>query len=257
MSDLVNPPELIISLSRDKVRLVLTDQAGQANSTWTSTFPVEGLFLEEQLSAAMDTALLENPSLLEHFHEVSIVLVDRPNICVPKRYAVDNSLTDIAGRYLRIGPGDTLTTDTVSGDQAIAYAIPSSMINVFREYYASAGPLHMTSLLWNAIHDLVQPCEKDNSRLFFYTTGNTLIVIGQTASKLSFSKSFYIQERGDLSYYAMACSKMLRPKEKWLLTMMEESMLFDFQGTPHFSMDHQLELPAFHDLIARHGSCES
>jgi len=257
MTDPVNPPELIISLSRDKVRIDFADQSGAGITNWSSIFPVEGLFLEDQLSAAMDEALLQNPSLMEHIRDVSIVLVDRPNICLPKGYAAEDSLKDIAERYLRIGPGDMLTADSVSGNHAIAYSIPTCTINVFREYYANAGPLHLTSVLWNAIHNLVQPCEKDDSRLFFYISANTLIVIGQTGEKLTFTKSFYIRDRGDLSYYAIACTRMLKPKEKWLLTIMDETRLFDFHGTPQFTIDHQLELPALHQLIARHGSCES
>src|SRR5688572_6700845 len=257
MTDPVNPPELIISLSRDKVRIDFAGQSGAGIGNWTSNYPVEGLYLEDQLSAAIDAALFENPSLMEHFREVSIVLMDRPNICVPKGYASEDNIANIAGRYLRIGPGDLLIADTVSGEHAIAYAIPTCTINVFREYYANVGPLHMSSLLWNAIHHLVQPCEKDDSRLFFYTTANTLIVIGQAADKLTFTKSFYIRDKADLSYYAIACTRLLKPKEKWLLTIMEENRLFDFQGIPQFTIDHQLELPALHHLIARHGSCES
>jgi hypothetical protein len=256
MSDPVNPPELIISLSRDKVRIDFAGQNDDGHGNWSSIYPVEGLFLEDQLSAAMDEALLQNPSLMDHFREVSIVLVDRPNICIPKGYAAGDSLKDIAGRYLRIGPGDVLTTDSVSGDHAIAYSIPTCTLDVFREYYVNAGPLHMTSILWNAIHNLVQPCEKDDSRLFFCASANTLIVIGQTAGKLTFTKSFNIRDKGDLSYYAIACTRMLKPKEKWLLTIMEENRLFDFHVTPPFTIEHQLELPALHHLIAMHGSCE-
>lgn len=257
MADPVNPPELIISLSRDKVRLELFDQDNKGLIVWTSTYSVQGLFLEDQLAEAMDAALVENPFLVEHFRDVSIILIDRPNVCVPDSYADENKLPEIAGRYLRVGPGDKLAADTVRGDLAIAYALPNASIDVLQEYYAHSETLHLTSLLWNAITELVSPADKGMARLFFYCTGNTLLIIGQTDGKLSFSKCFYIHEQSDLTYFAIACIRLLKPQENWLLTLKDESRAFELAGNTHLKFDQQLELPALHHLIARHGSCVS
>jgi hypothetical protein len=257
MADTATVPELIISLSRDKVRIDFAGFKDQGIEARSSEYKVEGLFLEEQLSAAMDAALSEIPALIENFREVAIVLVDRPNICLPEKYSSAGNITQIASRYLRIGPGDVLSTDQVSGNLSIAYAIPACTINVFREYYANAGPLHLTSVIWNAIHHLVPPNEKGGSRLFFLSMANTLLVVGQTSGKLSFTKTFQIHDKSDLAYFANACFRMLQPDEKWWLTIKDETRLFDIHSTPHLKVDHQLELPALHHLIARHGSCAS
>jgi hypothetical protein len=253
-----NPPELIISLSRDKVGLLLSEHPQSGRKPWRFQCPVQGVFLEEQVSNAMDAALNQNPSLLDHFDDVAILILDRPNLCLPAFYADNGDLPEIAGRYLSIKSGDVLTADAASGDIAIAYSIPSVTIRVLKEYYVTAEQMHMSSVLWNAICQLTPEATSGTSRLFFFATENTLFVIGQTAGKLTFSKNFYIREQADLSYYAIACSKMLRPTENWLVTMKEgDFTLADMMTDPNIRIHHRLELPELHTLIARYRSCGS
>jgi hypothetical protein len=257
MSDPVSPPELIISLSIDKVGVHLLEQPEVGRMAWKSVFPVQGVFLEDQISHALDSALTLNPSLLDHFNDVAVVVIDRPNVCVPRFYASKDKLPDIASKYLKVRAGDTLASDPASGDIVIAYCMPTGTINMLREYYSNAGHMHLTSVLWNAIQHYVSPTDTGISRLFFFTTANTLIILGENIGKLSFSRSFLIQDEGDLAYYAIACSRMLKPKETWLLTLKEDVALYDMTGLPYFTFHHQRELPDLHTLIARHRSCES
>ena len=252
-----NPPELIISLSRDKVRLQLLEQPDTGRASWESVFPVYNTFLDDQVSLALDAALNQNPSLMDDLSNVEILVIDRPNICVPQYYMNNGMLQGIAGRYLRLRAGDTLTADITSSDAVIAYTIPTDTINVLREYYARIGQVHLTSVLWTAIHMKENMVSPDSAGLFFYTSGNTLIVLGETGGKLTFSKTFYIQDQSDLAYYAVACNRLLKPKDNWLLQVGEEAPSFEMPRLPHFAVDRRLKLPAVHSLIARHRSCAS
>jgi len=252
-----NPPELIISLSRDKVRLQLLEQPDSGRASWESVFPVYNTFLDDQVSIALDEALNQNPSLMDDLSNVEVLVIDRPNICVPQYYMSNGMLQGIAGRYLRLRVGDTLTADVTSGDAVIAYTIPTDTINVLREYYAQIGQVHLTSVLWNAINSNENTITKESAGLFFYMIGNTLIVLGETGGKLTFSKTFYIQDQSDLAYYAVACNRLLKPKDNWLLQVGEETPSFEMPRLPHFAVDRRLKLPALHSLIASHRSCES
>jgi len=252
-----NPPELIISLSRDKVRLHLLERPDTGRVHWESEFPVYNTFLEDQISLALDAALLQNPSLIDHFDNVELVVIDRPNICIPQYYMRNGMWQGIAGKYLRLRAGDTLTTDSTSTDTVIAYSMPTDTIRVLREYYAKVGQVHLTSVLWTAIVKQENIISTDSAGLFFYVSGNTLVVIGESAGKLTFSKNFHIQEPGDLAYYAIACSRLLKPKENWIVMVGDESPMVDMPKFPRIEIHRQLRLPALHTLIASHRSCES
>lgn len=257
MPNPVNPPELIISLSRDKVGVHLLAQPQSGRVAWKSSFPIVGGFMEDQISNALDTALYLNPSLIDQFYDVAVVVVDRPNVFVPQFYTGNGMLPEIASRYLRVRSGDTLSSDFISGDTAIAYCVPSGTINLIREYYSNSDHVHLTSVLWNAINEFAPPSENKHSRLFYFLTGSSLIIIGETGGKLTFSKSFYVQDQGDVAYYSIACARMLKPKENWLLNIQDEELPFDMPGDTYFRIHQRLELPDLHTLIATHRSCAS
>lgn len=257
MSNPANPPELIISLSRDKVGIRLLEKPQAGREGWKSSFPIVGGFLEEQISNALDSALYLNPTLMDQFQDVAVVVIDRPNVCIPQFYAGVDNLNELASRYLRIRAGDTLSSDYTSGDIVIAYCIPAGTINLIREYYYHSDQVHLTSVLWNAINQLAAPSADQLSRSFYFVTGNSLIIIGESKGKLTFSKSFYIQAQGDVAYYSLACARMLRPQENWLLTIQGEEVPFDMPGDPYFMLHHRLELPDLPTLIATYRSCGS
>jgi hypothetical protein len=98
---------------------------------------------------------------------------------------------------------------------------------------------------------------KERSRLFFHVTGNTLIVLGQSGAKLSFSRTFSIQDQTDWLYYMVACSRLLRPSENWHVTIRNEESMFIIPHGSQFSFNHQLELPELPALIAQHRLCAS
>lgn len=253
----VNPPELIISLSQNRIKLQLVGQDELGRSAWHSTFPVQGAFLEDQVATALDSALSQNPTLLDQFETVDVVVVDRPNICIPQFYVNNGKLAEIAARHLRLRAGDTLTMDQSIEDTVIAYTVPSDTISVLKEFYFNAGHLHLASVLWSAIMQDEQVRLNERSRLFFHVAGNSLIVLGQSGVKLSFSRIFSIQDQTDWLYYMVACSRLLRPSENWHVTIQNEETMFTIPHGSQFTFNHQLELPELPALIAQHRLCAS
>ncbi len=257
MSTPSNPPELIISLSRDTVRLQLLEHPESGRAYWQSSFPIQGAFLEDQISNALDTALFQNPSLFDPFEQVEIVIIDRPNVCIPQYYLESGQLPQIAGKYLRLSVGDTISTDSNSTDTVIAYTLPSATLHVLREYYSNVSHLHMVSVLWSTLINRDVVFSNQHSRLYFNITGNTLIVLGECDGKLTFSRNFTIHDQGDLMYYSIACSRLLHPREIWHVTIRNESPEFELPQIPHFRFHHHLELPELPTLITQHRLCAS
>jgi hypothetical protein len=253
----VNPPELIISLSHDMVRVHLLAKPDQGRASWQSDFTIEGDFLEEQISSALDTALSQNPSLVDHFKCVEVVVLDRPNIFIPHFYVGSGKIKDIARRYLRLRVGDTLTTDQTVKDTVIAYTLPADTVHVFKEYYVNISQVHLASLLWSKLSSPDIVTAKDQSRLCFLVTGHTLLIMGDRDGKLIFSRIFTIQDQSDLVYYTLACSRMLRLHVHWYVTIKNDSTSFGWPPTVDFTIDHHLELPELPLLVAQHRLCES
>src|SRR5689334_17112500 len=137
MSSSAAKPDLIISLSRDKVRLNLIENPASGRSAWQTTFEVENIFLEEQIAQSLDSILLQHPPLIEHFPCVGIVVLDRPNIYLSRKYLGNGDLGEIASRHLRLRVGDTLNTDSTENDTVFCYSLPTNTLLMLKEYYAN------------------------------------------------------------------------------------------------------------------------
>ena len=258
MSLTANPPELIISLSHNKIGFRLTETEGSGTSGWQGSYPVDGIFLQDQVSGVLDTALTQQERLFEPIADVALLIMDRPNVTIPEFYNDDpDRLTDIAGKYLRTRAGDMFAFDQAPGAIRIAYSVPSSTIHLIREYFAKASCLHMTTVLWSAISKHIQALSENLSRVFFFTSDNTLTVIRSGKDGMTFSRTFPIQDQGDLAYYAIACHRMLRSSENWLVTIRDNSDGFEFPSETYLPVHHRLELPDLKTLISGIWSCAS
>jgi hypothetical protein len=107
-------PELIISLSQDKVNVHLMAFPHKRLNAWKTSFPISGAFVSDQVSRALDLALTENPDLIDHFPCVYLVLMDRPNLQMPAYLRENGKLAEVASRHLRVRMGDSLTIDEAS-----------------------------------------------------------------------------------------------------------------------------------------------
>lgn len=257
MTDLNPASELIITLSRDKVALQLTGMHDPTHTGWQATFPVDGCFIEGQIANVLDLALTENPILFEPIDKVDVLLVDSPALSLPVHYRNTDQVVSIASRYLRLRVGDTLMMDAALDDSLFVYTVPAEFLQVIREYYSNSDPVHLYTVLWNAIRQHETPRDPGKQKMFLCPVGHTLFVFGEKNGELTFSKSFYIHQDHDLLYYALACRKLLNPEESWCFTIRNEFISCRIPQPPHFSFHHQLELPGLSTLIAQYRLCES
>ncbi len=257
MSNTASQPDLIISLSHDRVGLILKENIEAGRPGWQASFDVDSIFMEEQIAHSLDRALLENPHLIDEFPCVEIIMLDCPNICVSAQYLKNGILGQIASRHLRLRVGDKLTTDEHENNAVICYTVPSETFLMLKEYYSNIGCSHLASILWNSLSTREPRPEKDSSRLYFTITNDILLILGERNNKLIFSKTFPIKDQADLFYYSIACSRMLKAKEQWLITIGGEEMKYEMPGDVILKIDKQLMLPTLHVLMSQYKVCES
>ena len=256
MSSTAIQPDLIISLSQDKVRLNLLANPETGRSSWKSSFDIEHLFLEEQIAQSLDQALLENPSLIDEFPCVEIIVLDRPNICLSRRYVDQGLLGEIASRHLRLRVGDTLTADSTDHDAVICYSVPTDTLLMLKEYYSNIGCSHLSSILWYSLSSKYSFPEQDITRLYFTIMADSLVMLAVKNKKIIFSKNFRIRNQADVSYYAIACSRMLKANQHWLVSIQDEEVKFEMPGDTILKIDQHVHLPSLHVLMSQYKVCE-
>ena len=256
MSIEAKPPDLIISLSRDKVTLNLLELPETGRSPWKFSYEVGSLFLDEKISLALDKALTDHPPLIDQFPCVEMIILDRPNVSIPSFYIQNSTAADIASRYLRVRAGDTFTTDENGSEAVMCYTVPSTTLQVLKEYYSNIRLTHLSSLLWNSINAALG--SSNNESLTCLTVlHDILVVMASKNGKLVFSKNFTVRDEADLFYYTIACSRMLKSDAHWLVTIQGEDFSFEMPGESILKIDQRLSLPSLHDLIAQFKQCGS
>lgn len=254
MTSSSNLPDLIISLSRDKVTFDLSERPEKGRERWKTSFAMDSIFLEDQISQSIDKALLENSSLLDDLPCVEIVLIDRPNFTLPRAF-YDTRKT-IAPRYLRLRAGDFLTSDVIGDELIFCYTVPSDTLRMLREYYSNSSITHLSSLLWRALSEEKEKLS-ESSVTFYIVVHDTLIVLGADKGKLVFSKNFNITGEADLFYFSIACSRMLKSKDHWLVSIEHEQTAMDMPGDAILKIDHHITLPSLHLMMAQYKPCAS
>jgi Protein of unknown function (DUF3822) len=257
MSTATIQPDLIIALSQDRVSLNMSEDTSKGRLSWRSSFKVDSIFFEEQISHALDQALFENPALMDSFSCVEVIVLDRPNFCLSRHYADQGKLGEIASRYLRMRVGDTLTADASENDAVICYSLPTETLMMLKEYYSNLDCHHLNSVLWNNFSTLQERPEKNNIRLYLTLMRDTLILLAEKNNKLIFSKNFLIKEQGDLYYYSIACSRMLKANENWVVEVQDEHGTFEWPGDSILKIEKRLSLPSLHVLMSQYKVCGS
>ena len=250
-------PELIISLSQDKVNVHLMAFPHKRLNAWKTSFPISGAFVSDQVSRALDLALTENPDLIDHFPCVYLVLMDRPNLQMPAYLRENGKLAEVASRHLRVRMGDSLTIDEASENSLICYSLPKETLSVIQEYYRSVGSIHIVSLLWKAILDRIKDQKSVTSGLYAALIGNVLFVLANQNGSLRFSKHFTIRDQGDVEYYSIACKRLLKPEKLFWITMRDEFSSFTEPKDHFIRFDEHLSFPTLSDLLARYKPCVS
>ena len=249
-------PELIITLSHDKVNVHLLAFPDKRLKACKTSFPISGDFVSDQVSQALDVALTENPDLMDHFPCVYLVIMDRPNLQMPVYLKESGKLAAIASRHLRVRMGDSLTIDEGADDNLICYSLPKETLNVLQEYYRSIDSIHIVSLLWSAIQDETKDHATENAGMYVALIGNTLFVLADRNKKLIFSKHFTIRQQDDVEYFTLACKRLLKPGRMYWITIREEISSFSEPKDHFIRFDEHLSFPALAELLSRYKPCE-
>jgi len=245
-------PELIISLSHDKVKVHLLAFPDKRLKAWKTSFPISGDFVSDQISNALDLALAENPDLLDHFPCVYLLVMDRPNLQMPAYLKENGKLAAVASRHLRVRMGDSLTVDESADHNLICYSLPKETLNVLQEYYRSIDSIHMVSLLWSAIQDELKDHSSRDAGLYATLINNTLFVLANRNNKLIFSKHFTIRHQDDVEYFTIACKRLLKPGRMHWIIIREEGSAFSEPKDHYIRFDEHLSFPALADLLAKY-----
>jgi len=248
-------PELIISLSHDKVNVHLLAFPHKRLKAWKTSFPISGDFVSDQISQAMDVALAANPDLLDHFPCVYLVVMDRPNLQMPAYLKENGKLAAVASRHLRVRMGDNLTIDQGADNNLICYSLPKETLSVLQEYYRSIDSIHMVSLLWSAIQDDIKDSSQE-TRMFVTIINNTIFVLANRNNKLIFSKHFTARHQDDVEYFTIACKRLLKPGRLYWMIIREEVSSFTEPKDHYIRFDEHLSFPALADLLAKYKPCE-
>ena len=249
-------PELIISLSHDKVNVHLLAFPHKRLKAWKTSFPISGDFVSDQISQAMDVALAANPDLLDHFPCVYLVVMDRPNLQMPAYLKENGKLAAVASRHLRVRMGDNLTIDQGADNNLICYSLPKETLSVLQEYYRSIDSIHMVSLLWSAIQDDIKDISSHETRMFVTIINNTIFVLANRNNKLIFSKHFTARHQDDVEYFTIACKRLLKPGRLYWMIIREEVSSFTEPKDHYIRFDEHLSFPALADLLAKYKPCE-
>ncbi len=256
MSNVANQPELIITLSQDKVRLSLAGNPQNGLQHLDASYPIQGLFREEQISQSLDLALTEHPTLVDQFNCVEVVMLDRPNVFMPSWYLHNGKAGDIASRYLRIRAGEIVSSET-SANSVFCYTLPAVTIDVLKEYYSNIACTHITSVLWHTLSK--QPARPDKSQVLLYHIlyDQLLISMAVKNGKLIFSKTFNLTGEEDLTYFTIAVSRMLKPKEQCLVTFDDHNTGYIMPGDKLVKIDQRLSFPSLQSLMTSFRPCGS
>ncbi len=257
MPGTTSQPELIISLSQDKVKVHLMALPHKRLNDWKTSFPITGAFVSDQVSRALDLALTENPDLIDHFPCVYLVLMDRPNLQMPAYLRENGKLAEVASRHLRVRIGDSLSIDEASENSLICYSLPKETLYVLQEYYRSIGSIHIVSLLWKAILDTIGDSSSVPAGMYGTLIGNVLFVLANRNDKLMFSKHFTIRDQGDVQYYTIACKRLLKSEQLYWITIRDEFSSFQEPRDEFIRFDEHLSFPSLAELLASYKPCVS
>ena len=247
-------PELIITLSRDKVDVRLLAIPDKRPTTWQQSFSIAGNFASDQVSNALDKALMSNPDLLDHFPCVHVLIMDRPSVNIPSYILGNGNGSKVILRHLRARIGDQLNVDLTNTNNAICYSIPDNTMAVLHEYYHTIGKVHMISLLSNAIREHHQ---HPGEGMYVVSIANSLFVFASQDGKFNFAKTFEVRHQADLQYYIVACKRLLKPGLLHWIVIQDEIPAYAEPNESYLKFDHRLHLPSISTLLTQYNPCAS
>jgi hypothetical protein len=251
-----NAPELILSLSRDQVEIHLVENKEKGVSPWQATYPIRGLYIEDEIATVLDKALLDNPALFDDFTCVHLLITDRPNILLPLYLKKEGKVAGIAARHLRVRAGDALKLDENSGD-LICYSLPRTTVFTLREYFSDIANIHLVSLVWKELQSSGLAAEYKQKTLFYCLSGKSLIVIATEHERIYFSRIIDIRHQDNVQYYVIASNRLLKPERRISIQLQDDRSPFVMLYSPHIAVDQRITFPSIPRLLQRHFPCAS
>lgn len=251
-----NAPELILSLSRDQVEIHLLENREKGVASWQASYPIRGLYLDDEIANVLDKALLENPALFDEFTCVHLLITDRPNILLPLYLKKEGKVASVAARHLRVRAGDALKLDKNSGD-LIGYSLPRTAYFTVREYFSDIANIHLVSLLWKEMQSSGLIADYHQKTLFYCLAGKSLIVLATEEGRLYFSRIIEIHHQDNVQYYVIASNRLLKPISRISIQLQDDRSPFYMLYSPHISVDKRITFPSVPNLLQRHFPCAS
>lgn len=199
--------DLIISLGHGVLGLAIPVEGG-----WETTYPVPGLFRVSDMVAAMDRALEDHPDLFTIKDRVELLVLQGPHVVLPAYDRDPVCRHMLTRKYIRVRHGETILTESVEEGHAFGYALPGAMLGVVREYFANTQPVHLATVLWQAVSSRLMMQSGPASRtLWVVPVGDQLALLGAEEGRLVFSRVIHAPTDDDRSYFILACHHLLCP----------------------------------------------
>jgi hypothetical protein len=168
------------------------------------------------------------------------------------------ALGDLMRKYIRIRKGDEIHLEQLPAEGRMGYTFPQSVLDVLREYFANARPLHLAAILWQAVNAR-QPgvtSASGDSRLWINVNGQLMTVLCRAQGRLVFSKVFTVAAESDMVYFTAALCRLLKPGETTWVTVDGQANAPVPAALRRLATD-RLHLPGLPALIEEYRSCGS
>jgi len=199
--------DLIISLGHGVLGLALPVEGG-----WAKDYPVPGYFRPADVASTLDQALAEHPELFGIKDQVDLLVLESPHVILPAYDRDPGEQQRLTRKYIRVRHGEAVRTESVEEGHAFGYALPGSTLTVLRQYFAHTRPVHLATVLWQALSSRHMMQSGQVSRtMWMVPVGNQLAILGAESGRLLYSRVFRAPSEQDRAYFVLSCHHLLRP----------------------------------------------
>lgn len=247
-------PDLIIRLGHDALGLAMPSRPG---GSWQSDYQVKGWFRATEIASVMDRAFADNPALFTA-DRVEVLVTHFPHALLPAYMQDEAALGELMRKYIRVRNGDKIHVEHVPADGQIGFALPQSLLDVLREYFAKARPLHLAAILWQAVNarQPIISAASGDSRLWISVNGQLMTALFRSRGRLVFSKIFHVTTESDIVYFCSALHRLLKPLDATWVTVDGQASAPVPDALRHVATD-RLHLPGLPALIEEYRTCGS
>jgi hypothetical protein len=247
-------PDLIIRLGHDALGLAMPARPG---GSWQSDYRVKGWFRPTEIASVLDKAFADNPDLFTA-NRVEVLVTHFPHALLPAYLQDEAALDALVRKYIRVRKGDEIQVESVSAQGRMGYALPQRVLDILREYFAKARPVHLAAVLWQAVNTR-QPgvtSEAGDGRLWINVNGQLMTALFRAQGRLAFSKVFTATAESDIIYYCSALHRLLKPMHTTWVTMDGQASEPVPAALRPLGTD-RLHLPGMSTLIEEYRACGS